>query len=196
MALERHPALLSYEDFRRLPPESPGEVIHGELVVGPSPVSRHQQVAGTLYRLIAAFLDTAPALGEVYIAPLDVVLRAERPAIVVQPDVFFVAAARAGIVQDFVEGPPDLAVEVVSPGSGRTDAVVKRDLYAAHGVREYWIVWPAEARIDVFVLEPPKGEATYGTPRTFGVGEPLTSALLPGFSLDVARLLQSRPQPT
>lgn len=189
MALEHPPALLSYADFLRLPPESPGEVIDGELIVGPAPLVPHQRVVGTIYQAIANFLDAAPALGEVFIAPLDVVLRAERPATVLQPDVLFISAAREDIIRGGVHGAPDLAVEVVSPGSARTDGVVKCALYAAHGVREYWLVWPEEARIDVFV---PGEGGSYGPPRELGGGDRLETPLLPGFSLEVSRVFAGR----
>jgi Uma2 family endonuclease len=118
-----------------------------------------------------------------------VVLRAERPAIVVQPDVLFIAATQEEIIQDVVRGAPDLVVEVVSPGSERADGVVKRDLYAAHGVREYWLVWPDEARIDVFTRA---DGPVYPAPRSFGPGERVETPLLPGFALEVDRVFAGR----
>lgn len=186
MALEHHPVSLSYADFLTLPPETPGEVIEGELIVGPSPFADHQRIAGTLYFLIRGILETQPAIGEAFTAPLDVVLRADAPAIVVQPDLVFVAAANLGIVGKVVVGAPDLVVEVVSPGSERTDAVRKRELYGRFGVREYWLVWPGEERIDVFTLS--ADGHSYGDPRTVSSGDVLTSAVLPGFELAIDRV--------
>ena len=52
-----------------------------------------------------------------------------------------------------IEGPPTLAVEVVSPFSEQTDRRRKLDLYARHGVAYYWVVDPVGRTIDAYVLE-------------------------------------------
>lgn len=189
MALENRPLLLSYADYMRLPPETPGEVIDGELIVRPSPNFRHQAVAGIIFRAIGNFLDDHPEIGVVSTAPMDCVLRANKPAVIVQPDLLFVSAAREHIIQDVIHGAPDLAVEVVSPGTFRTDNVCKRELYAQYGVQEYWLVWPEEEGIDVFTLG---AGGTYGPARAFAPGESLTTELLPGFALSVARVFAGR----
>ena len=59
-------------------------------------------------------------LGRVAIAPVDVILDRER-ALVLQPDVLFVATERLGIIRDQVWGAPDLVVEVMSPGTEQRD---------------------------------------------------------------------------
>lgn len=187
MAIENRPALLSYADYARLPFEGPGEVIHGELVMGPSPFSDHQEVVGALYARMRVFLDDHPGLGRAFVAPLDVVLRAERPAIVVQPDVLFIRAERMGIVERVVMGPPDLAVEVVSAGNSRHDAVVKLGIYAEYGIPEFWLVWPQERRVDVFTL----AEGSYGQPRMLTSEDALTTPTLPGFTLPVRTIFAS-----
>lgn len=189
MALEKRPAMLSYADFLKLPPDRPGEVIEGEFVVGPSPFFRHQYIAGTIGTYLRVFLDENPEIGLTCMAPMDVVLRAERPAIVVQPDVLFISAERASIVENVVNGAPDLAVEVVSPSTGHIDAIRKRELYARHGIREYWLVWPEEERVDVFVLDGDR----YGEPGSLVAGDTLTSRLLPGWQLAVEKVF-TRPR--
>ena len=187
MAIEKLPPLLSYDDcLRLLPAEARGEVIEGEWTVTPSPSPLHQQIVGTLARHLGNFLADHPELGRVFVAPLDVVLRAERPAIVLQPALMFISAAREDIIQDVVRGAPDLVVEIVSPSSGSDDAVRKRDLYARFGVQEYWLVWPAESRIDVLDL------ATGAETRGLGREDVLTSDRLPGFALDVAAVFARR----
>src|SRR2546423_802712 len=58
-----------------------------------------------------------------------------------RPDLFYFTKARRRFIgEKAIEGPPDLAVEVLSPGSERTDRRDKFKLYAAGGVKQYWIV--------------------------------------------------------
>ena len=52
-----------------------------------------------------------------------------------------------------VTGPPDLVVEVVSPSSIKYDRGHKKDVYERFGVREYWIVNPADFTIEQYVSE-------------------------------------------
>ena len=192
MALEQRPIRLSYADFLKLPPESPGELIDGELTMTPSPIFHHQVIADRIMRHLGAYLDEHPEAGVACSAPMDVVLRADSPAIVVQPDVLFVSAAREGIIDRVVLGAPDLVVEVVSASTVRIDAIRKRDLYAEYGVEEYWLVWPDDERVDVF-----RGikNGWYAGPRTLAAGENLASPLLPGFELAIDRIFAHRPFP-
>lgn len=58
-----------------------------------------------------------------------------------EPDIGFVVKARLGLVRrGHVHGPPDLAVEIVSPDSTDRDYLKKRRQYQRFGVREYWII--------------------------------------------------------
>ena len=187
MAIEQHVSMMTYAEWKALPEGTPGELIEGEYVVAPAPRFRHQHIVINIAHAIRNFLDEHPEFGIVAIAPVDVELKTKDPAIVLQPDVLFVSAAREGIIQDVVEGPPDLAVEVVSPGSTRRDAVRKRYLYERYGVKEFWLVWPEDERIDVI-----SGEGFHDQ-RELGVGDVLTTPLLPGLELPVAKVFQKRP---
>jgi Uma2 family endonuclease len=56
-----------------------------------------------------------------------------------QPDVLWVAAESAcEITEDGLNGPPDLVVEVLSPGTAQVDRGVKFQTYQKHRVHEYW----------------------------------------------------------
>jgi len=60
-----------------------------------------------------------------------------------EPDLFFISAGRMHIINEkYIDGPPDLCIEVISKSSRRRDRVRKFVLYADHGVREYWIIDP------------------------------------------------------
>ena len=78
-------------------------------------------------------------LGRVAIAPCDVVLDRDR-ALILQPDVLFVATARLSIIRDQVWGAPDLVAEVLSHSTRHRDRGEKLEWYRQYGVRECWLV--------------------------------------------------------
>ncbi|MDB5100239.1 MAG: hypothetical protein JWM80_4660 [Cyanobacteria bacterium RYN_339] len=180
MATENPKPLPSYADLLALPCER-RELIDGVLYEPPAPRYDHQSVAFRLARKLADFLDAHPQLGTAVIAPFDVILREGTPPKIVQPDIL--VAARDRIGETSLAGPPDVAIEIVSEKSSRRDTMYKRDLYARHGVPEFWLVWPTDECIDVFVLEV---GMPYGEPRTYEKGDAFRSDKLPGFSPDLA----------
>jgi Uma2 family endonuclease len=128
---ERAMADVSDDDSRRY------ELLGGEEVVSPSPTTGHQSVSGNTYFIIRTFADPRK-LGRVFTAPTDVRLSAYD---VVVPDLCFVSRARSSIIsQKAIEGPSDLVVEILSPSTRRQDQVRKFALYAAGGIREYWLI--------------------------------------------------------
>lgn len=170
------------DDFMHLPPETRAELIEGEIYMSPTPESQHQIVVGNSYGLLQAFVRSG-AFGRVFIAPLDVFLPDGE---VVEPDVLFVAAARMGIVKRWVEGAPDLVIEVLSPSTAVRDRVVKRDLYARNGVREYWLIDPETQTVEVLKLE----RGAYALHAVFESGDRITSIVLPDLRLPVAALFE------
>jgi Uma2 family endonuclease len=119
------------------------ELVDGELLVTPSPAPPHQIVVRELIMALGDYLRREP-VAEVLHSPSDVELE---PEDVRQPDVFVVS--RAELKRVVREGNPVrellLAIEVLSPSSGRHDRVTKRPGYQRH-VPEYWIFDP-EARL-------------------------------------------------
>src|SRR4051812_46419203 len=99
MSLELPTGLLSYDDYAAIDDGKRYEVIEGELILTPSPTRRHQRL---VHRIATALEQHGQShgAGEAYLAPFDVVLRAERPAVVLQPDVLFVTRGRLGILTD------------------------------------------------------------------------------------------------
>jgi Uma2 family endonuclease len=171
----------TYEDYLDFPDDGKRyELVDGEVFVTPAPNVRHQDIVGWLFRRIGDHVERHGG-GRVFVAPLDVVLS---PTDVVEPDILFVASADAKrITAANLQGPPTLAVEVLS--NPRHDRVRKRQLYAHFGVAEYWIVDPEGERMEVYRLD---GQ-TYPPPTLLEAGTTLTTELLPGLSIDVATLL-------
>lgn len=134
-------------DYWQLPEGAPYELIRGRFVMSPSPVPRHQIV---LMLLAEAFLKIARRSGGIALcAPMDVVFSDDT---ILQPDLLYVAKSRRHIVKQRVEGAPDLVSEIIS-GTTRRDRVEKLDLYARHGVGEYWIVDPQTQLIEFLINE-------------------------------------------
>jgi Uma2 family endonuclease len=137
----------TYDDFLHFPDDGKRhEIIDGEHQVTPSPNTKHQAISFNLSGLLWAYLKAHP-IGRVFAAPFDVVLS---NVDVVAPDLLYVSRGRLDVVTDkHVRGVPDLVVEIISPGTRRADAIVKRRLYERVGVSEYWAIDPRVNTIDV-----------------------------------------------
>lgn len=175
----------TYDDYARLPDNGfRYEVIDGALVMSPAPLVRHQSTFRQLFKVLVRHVERH-RLGEVWSAPIDVVL-GDR-ATPVQPDIVFVAQSRLHIVgRERIEGAPDLVVEILSRSTAARDRGLKFDLYAASGVREYWLVDPDERSLEVYVL---RGQA-YAPLGTYRRGDVARSELLPGLKLKVKELFE------
>ncbi len=175
----------NYHDYLQLPEDKRYEILDGELCVVPAPNTRHQRLVRDL--LDALLHHTRDGnLGEVFVAPYDVLLSDEN---VVQPDIIFVCSSRFEVIGDAnITGPPDLVVEVLSPGTRTRDLEVKRKIYAGFAVREYWIVDPEAETIEVLVL----GKQRYTTAGIFGRADRLSTPVLPELNLPLSSIFMKK----
>lgn len=145
---------MSYEEFLEWADEDTrAEWVEGEVIVYMPPRNEHQIIVEFLERLLALFVEWM-GLGMVRIAPFEVKLWPGGPAR--EPDVFFLAKEHKNALGSRrLAGPPDLVVEVVSPGSVQEDRSRKFRDYETAGVREYWIVdsRPGYRRADFYRLD-------------------------------------------
>src|SRR5215470_10445638 len=118
-------------DYLALPDQPRCELIYGRFYEMTSPKSRHQMLGGLLWKRLHEIALRSG--GVAFMAPLDVTLADHS---VVQPDVIYVSPARRSVLQDRIEGAPDLLVEVLSPSTARRDHGEKLKLYAESGIRE------------------------------------------------------------
>lgn len=173
---------LTYADLKRLRETSKDrlELIEGEIIVSPSPSPVHQRVARRLNRILERVVIDS-GLGEYFSAPLDVVLT---DGTIVQPDIVVVFRERSGIItDDGIEGSPDFVAVVLSPTNRAYDRLVKRGLYALHGVPEYWLVDPERKHVTIY------SDLVDGRYRSEHVaGDTAVSATIPGLSVNVAAL--------
>ena len=185
MATEVTPKL-TYEEFRELPDDGKRyELIHGEVHLTPSPTTRHQFVLQNLSLSLGPFVRSN-RLGEVAVAPLDVRLS---PDTAVQPDLIFVSNARAKIIlEDFIDGAPDLVVEILSPSTAAHDRATKLALYAKAGVPEVWLLDPVARTVEALKLQGKK----YLVDSALAGDQKLTSSQFPGWELSLTDLFDFR----
>jgi Uma2 family endonuclease len=70
-----------------------------------------------------------------------------------EPDLMVVATARVSLIKpQFLDGPADLVIEVISPGTRRVDRVDKFQEYERGGVPEYWIIDPERKQAEFYRL--------------------------------------------
>jgi Uma2 family endonuclease len=132
------PARITYEDFRTFPDDGRRyELIDGEVIVFATPTLLHQAVSGRLYVRFDQAI-TPDALGWIYAAPTEVKFPGENA---VQPDLIVVLRDRARVLTESgIRGIPSLLLEILSPSTRAYDLTRKAELYARHGVPEYWVV--------------------------------------------------------
>ena len=179
-------ARLTYRDYFDLPESDDRyELIDGELYMAPTPIPEHQIFVYFLAKVIEEFV-TRHRLGRMIISPQDVVLSDD---IVVQPDIMFVSNERLHIIKwgHFVQGSPDLVVEVLSPSTERFDRTVKRERYARFGVREYWTADIVGRTIEVNVSSGDEFEVV----GVYGEGDIFESPLLTGLEVDISGVFES-----
>ncbi|MBI5667364.1 MAG: Uma2 family endonuclease [Chloroflexi bacterium] len=164
---------LTMEEYEALPETNQiVELINGVLIVNPPPLLKHQLVSGRLYSRLQPIIPN----GVLLYAPVGVRLA---KGIIPEPDLVWVAEGSQCVVgEKYLEGPPDLVVEIFSPGSERYDRRDKFNLYQRFGVREYWMVDPDAQYIEVYRYE--NGafvrQGVYGPDETFesaALGKPV-----------------------
>lgn len=140
---------VTYDAYARMPDDGRRyEIIDGVLeAMSPGPNTIHQTVSGELQFL---FKQSCRSDYLIFAAPYDVILSQTD---VLQPDLLMIHRNRASIVTfRGVEGPPDLVVEIMSPGSRSRDRIVKMRTYAKYGVPEYWVIDSAARTLERYLL--------------------------------------------
>lgn len=178
------PSGLTWEQFLELLDQDEyrsAELIDGQVVVG-TPSWLHQRIVAALIRLIGNWAAAAPGRGEVTFNP-RVKITYNRGYL---PDVAWYAEDRVTPDGSQPDGPPDLAVEVLSPSTRAFDLVRKREDYARVGVRELWLIDPEGPVAMVLRRE----GAEFVAVADLEADGLLTSPQLPGLALRLGALLE------
>ncbi len=147
--------------------------------MSPSPSADHQKISLTLTLGLSKYLSKQPC--QLYYAPLDVCLldskkskKNENIYTVVQPDIL-VLCDNTKLEKGRILGPPDLIVEILSPGNTKKEMANKFQLYEQNGVQEYWIVNTEEKYILQYVLV----NAKYILHKSYDEKDTIQSVLFP-----------------
>jgi Uma2 family endonuclease len=185
---------MSYEEYRQWDEfeEALTEWVDGEVILHMPPLDRHQRALEFLERLLDLFVQLF-RLGLVRVAPFSMRVTPEGAAR--EPDIFFLGSDHLDrLTEHELNGPADLAVEIISEDSVVRDRDVTFYEYQDGGVCEYWIIdpRPGRHRVDCYWLTP-RGEYQASLP-----DEELRyhSVVLPGFWFRPEWLWQEpRPDP-
>lgn len=181
----------TYEDLMNWEGPERYELIDGEvyLLASPSPV--HQIVLGEIYRQIATYL-----LGKkcrAFMAPFDVNLFSSKKKwnyqadTIIQPDLSIICDRDKIDPNHGCKGAPDMVLEVVSPSSQRYDRLVKLNLYQRAGIKEYWLVDPANRIVTVYAYE----NGSYKLIEVAGEGDSLKVKVLDNCYVDLSRVFEA-----
>ncbi len=173
-------SLLTFAEFEQLPDE-PGklELLDGELIRLPPSKTRNMRIAEILFKLLDQALDRgggSPRLGQVH---MEFGYKISAAAWL-QPDVSIEYQGQTE--NDYLEGAPALAVEVISESNRAEHVDRKVKKYLSGGAIEVWVVYPKTQCVWVF---------RQGYAKEF-CGE-LRSELFPGLTIDLTSLFTPRP---
>ena len=171
------------DDYMMLEEGAPFQLINGDLIVLPPPLSFHQAICTRLAQIACNFLDNINDNG--FLAcTLDIKLDAGN---ILRPDILYVAEERKQeIVKEWIEGVPDFIIEVISIESAYYDLRQKMDIYEKYGIKEYIIVDPIEQSAELYALK----DGAYYLHQKAQNNEQLNSVVLPGLIFDLNKIFR------
>ncbi len=178
----------SYDDYLTWKIQERIELFKGKIyAMSPAPASRHQRILGKMGNKVYNFLEGNVC--EVFFAPFDVRLERnkndKKVFTVVQPDICVICDP-SKIDEKGCVGPPDVVVEILSPGNSTKEMKNKFDLYQEAGVLEYIIVQPADSTILQYQLQ----NGQYVNYRPLTLEDTFKSSVISGFEVDLKKIFE------
>ena len=173
---------MSAEEYLDMPSGGDrAELIGGNLLRVHPPNIQHQDMVLT----VGAYIKYLGTEGKTIIAPADVHIGGNN---ILQPDVFWLApnSECQPIKGRYWQGAPELVVEIFSPGKARQDKSVKFKIYERYGVREYWMIDPVQAYIEVWC----SGGTRFVQVGVFGADDTFAPCVMPDFKIDVGAFFE------
>ncbi len=170
--------LLTSDQFLAMPEELDqyGNVVHRELINGevvtmPHAAQRHDIIRGNILDAMIVYLHGNRGLGLRALPDTEFVVAVNDSFI---PDCCLIAVNRLSPEKHkYIQGAPELAIEVVSPNESAAYLRIKTDAYLSNGSRSVWIVFPEVRSVMVYSRD---------SIREFKADQLITDPLLPGFS--------------
>lgn len=173
---------LSWEAFVELPDDGMHhELIEGELQTLPPPRLRYTEVAQQVFLALKAIEKKAGCRAYIEAG----YKLTHHPPTWLQPDASLMRAERVAEADPdgFLQGAPEIAVEVISPSESAVDVERKTELYPAHGAQIVWVIYPRSRKVRVFLAD--------GTEFQRGLHDSLTlPGILPDWTLPVATIFE------
>lgn len=176
-------------DFREwITPNIKAEFINGEVVLH-SPVKRRHWKTTDFLSSILSIYTRIKKLGTVGTEKVMVALTRND----YEPDLVFYSKEKADNFTDdqLLFPAPDFVVEILSKGTASKDKGIKKTDYAAHGVREYWIIDPVRQRIEQYILFLPT-DKQFSPPKVFMIGDEIESRVIEGFTIPVEAIFDEK----
>jgi Uma2 family endonuclease len=178
-------ALMTAEELLQLPRgEFRAELINGELITMPLAGYPHGRIAARIAGPLEQFVFDKD-FGAVFIADTGFKLTSN-PDTVLGPDVAFVSKQRMKEIDEskvHFPGPPDLAVEVLSPGDRQNKVRTKISQWLGFGAKQVWIVDPKFRTVAIY-------RSLSDTTTFSGDAQLEADDLLPGFRISLERIFK------
>ena len=140
------------DDYYNLPGDVRAELIDGQFYDMAAPSRIHQEISAELLTIIRQYTKSKNGSCKAYAAPFAVKLFEDDATTIVEPDISVICDHNK-LTDRGCTGAPDWIVEIISPSNPNNDYILKLNLYANAGVREYWIVDYREENVFVYYLE-------------------------------------------
>jgi len=142
-------AKISYEEFLDWVDEDTlAEWIDGEVIMASPASKKHQDISFFLSKVIDMYVYFKN-LGQVMQPPFQMKLKYSGR----EPDLLFVKKEHSHrFKKNYLDGPADLVVEIISPESAGRDRGDKYFEYEQAGIPEYWLIDPQRQEIDFYQL--------------------------------------------
>lgn len=193
-AVKKENNIFNYGEYCSWPDDERCELINGIVYdMTPAPSKQHADIAGALFLEIAGFLKGKPC--KAYFAPFDVRLpdsdeSDNQVRTVVQPNILVVCDEKK-LDKKGCRGAPDLIIEILSPATAAKDCIIKRALYEKHGVREFWIIDPANRLVTVYLLN---SSGLFNSPQIFDDQAKISVSLFSGLEIDMSAVFPFQPR--
>jgi len=148
----------SYADYLTWTDDTMREIIDGIVYAFSAPFRKHANAVASFFLNAGSYIKRKKGKCKIYTAPFDVRLPMHGETAdneiynVVQPDICVICDP-SKLDERGCIGAPDLVVEVISPSTSKKDLNQKFILYEKAGVREYWVVYPNDKAVNVFLLQ-------------------------------------------